>query len=62
MTTHPIYDDFGATDDRGSWKGHLRSHEVTISRQDGDRDAQMVPKDFARQAVSESMHIGPVQK
>ena len=30
MTTHPICDDRGATDDRGSREGHLRSHEVTI--------------------------------
>ena len=26
MTTHPICDDPGATDDRGSRKGHMRSH------------------------------------
>ena len=27
------------------------------SRQDVDRDAQMVPNDLARQAASEDMHI-----
>ena len=30
MITHPIYHDPGATDDRGSRKSHLRSHDVTI--------------------------------
>ena len=30
MTTHPICDDAGATDDRGLREGHLRSHEVAI--------------------------------
>ena len=29
MTTHPICDDPGATDDRGSRGGHLMSNEVT---------------------------------
>ena len=30
QTTHPICHDPGATDYRGSWACHLRSHEVTI--------------------------------
>ena len=65
MTTHPICDDPGATNygDHGkvTW-GHMRSQFVFFfannSRQDGDRDAQMMPNDFARQTVSEDMHIG----
>ena len=31
------------------------------SRQDGDRDAQMVPNDLARQAASKDMHIDPLR-
>ena len=63
MATHPIYDDPGATVELGSTKGHLRSNEVKIQfspnylRQDGDRDAQIVPSDLARRAVSEDTHI-----
>ena len=30
LAIHPICDDPGATDDQGSWEGHLRSHEVKI--------------------------------
>ena len=30
MTTHPICDDPGATDERGPGEGHMRSREVTI--------------------------------
>ena len=57
-----ICDDPGATDDRGSRVGHLRSNEIkcclnlfsSISRDTMDtyRDAQMVSNDFARQAAS----------
>ena len=66
MATHPIFGDPGATDDWWSQGGHLRSNEVkwgqnpvfaNNSLQDGDRDAQMVPNDLARQTASEYMHI-----
>ena len=58
MATHPICDDPGATDDWGhgevTW-GQMRSQSVFHSnlQQDGDRDVQMVPNDFARQSASE---------
>ena len=64
MATHPICADLGATDDRGSRGGHLRPNGVTIrfffankSRQDGDRDAQMGPKNLTRRTASEDVHI-----
>ena len=64
MVPHHICADLGATDDRGSQGDHLRLNDVTIrfffsnkSRQDGDRDAQMVPSYLARRAASEVVHI-----
>ena len=65
-STHPICDDLSATDDRGSRRGHLGSNEVkwghkpffaNKSRQDGERDAQIVPNYLARLAASEYVHI-----
>ena len=62
MATHPICADLGATDDRG----HGRSPEVkwrhnpifaNMSRQDGYRDAKMVPNNLARRAASDDVHI-----
>ena len=56
----------GATDDRGSRRGHLRPNEFKWShnpffankpRPDGDRDTQMVSNDLVRRAASDDMHI-----
>ena len=62
MATHPICEDLGATDDRGSRGGHLRSKKrhnpffANESRQEVDRDAQMA-LDLSRRAASEDVHI-----
>ena len=62
MATYPICADLGATDDRGSHGGHLRSNDVTIrfspiSRDRMEnRDTKMVPNDLACRAASEDVH------
>ena len=61
MATHPIYDDQGATDDRGSRGGHLRSNEVTsrfssISRDRMDiQTRKWCKKNLARRAALEDI-------
>ena len=59
MATYPICADPGATDDWGQGEVTRGQNPVFAnnSRQEGDREAQMVPNDLARQAASEDMHI-----
>ena len=63
MATHPICDDPGPTDDRGSREGHLRSNEVTIRFSPRSRDMMEIetrkwfPNNLGRQTASEDMHI-----
>ena len=62
--TKPICDDPGATDDRESLEGHLKSREVTIHFSPITRDRieietrnRVVPNDSARQFSSKDIHI-----
>ena len=59
MTTHPIYDDPGATGDRGHGKVILGHNPffTNNSRQDADRNALIVPNDLVHQAAWDDMHM-----
>ena len=64
IASHPICADLGATGDGGSPEVKWRHNPffTNKSRQDGDRDAQMLPNDLARRAASEDvqLHIDPL--